>query len=160
MTINEFFRKKRPSFYLMAASGLFGLIALIMYALSVKMSFYEAAFTTELSAFVIILFVVSIAGAGVSLWREIDLLSYSVYAVGFLGFLQYIIANASYLASIFANIDGTLWSGTFIIISIFSLLSFTCSLTSAILFSINARKENANKPVPPKDILSIQEEVR
>lgn len=131
MDIKEFFKKKGISFYLIAAAFAFLAAAMITYAAA-----GITVFTTKLSATVIALLVIGMAAAAVSLWKEFQALSFGVYLLSFLAFFEYVVSELNYLGSIFAGIDGTQFTASFICIVAFSILAWVCALVSAIFFSI------------------------
>lgn len=138
--IKEFFKKKGLSFYFIAASFVFILIVVILYA-----NTGVTQFSLELSPAVIVLFSIGLAASAVSLWKEFQALSFGIFLLLLWGFLEFIISQADYLGSIFAAIDDTLLTPAFICTVLFSVLACICALVSAIIFSINrGRYEKKN----------------
>lgn len=148
-TIKGFFKKKGVSFYFMAASLVFLMVTLILYIAAGK-----TEFTPELTPVVIALFALSLAAAAVSIWKEFQALSFGIYLLSFLGFLEYAISQVTYLTSILVAIDGTTFTAPFICIVLFSVFAWVCALVSAIVFSaMSGRDKGAG---PAKTAMSAQ----
>ena len=118
--------KFSPSYLLLIGGLVLGVLALILYLTTGK-----TQFTPTLSTSVIVFLIIGIVSSLVSVFFENKYIKYVSYWCFLFAFLQYILAEITYISNIFVSIDGTSFSFEFIITFIALIGSFVCVLISA-----------------------------
>ncbi|MGN0793595.1 MAG: hypothetical protein ACI4MG_03875 [Aristaeellaceae bacterium] len=120
--------RRNITFVLMLLAAAFAIAMLTAYRLT-----GVNTFTPTLSTKVIVM--ESVCGALCLLlaFFEIKNAKYALYLISLWAWLEYLFYNASYMSNVMVGIDGNQFSPGFLLTTAFGLLSWVCTLSSAIL---------------------------